>query len=47
VSTNSCAGTVSDVVDTFLSPDIVLTANGKFLVVPLLHSVSDMITKKS
>ena len=33
---------LSDVVVTFLSSIVVLTANGSFGVLPLLHSVSDM-----
>jgi len=33
---------LSDVFETFFSSIVVLTANGKFLVVPVLHSVSDM-----
>ena len=32
----------SDVVDIFLSSVVVLTPNGNFCFVPVLHSVSDM-----
>jgi len=36
---------MSDVVFIFFSSTAVLTANGNFLVVPLLHSLSDIITQ--